>query len=212
MEVCVARASAAIVHQVPPAVKDWFLDWQRNITAAAEQFSGYQGTDVYPPAGGPSDPWVVIVHFENDKSLDEWLNSPVRAQWVDKLRAEVGEFELKKLPGGFSAWFARLHAPVDEIPSWKMAATVLLGLYPTVMLLAIFVSPHTSWMGFSYSMLIGNALSVSILQWIVVPMLMAPLGPWLKARPHKWALSLGGLGVLVGLLVAIAAALRPVTG
>ena len=176
MEVCVARASAAIVHQVPPAAVDWFLDWQRNIMAAAEQFPGYQGTDVYPPAGGQRNEWVAVIHFEDDESLERWLNSPVRAQWVDKLRAEVGEFELKKLPGGFSAWFARLNAPADEIPSWKMATTVFFGLYPTVMLLTIFVAPYTSWMGFSYSMLIGNALSVSILQWIVVPMLMKPLG------------------------------------
>ena len=79
--------------------------------------------------------------------------------------------------------------------------TVFFGLYPTVMLLTIFVGPFTAWMGFSYSMLIGNALSVSILQWIVVPMLMVPLSRWLKAKPGNWALSLGGLGLLTLLLV-----------
>ncbi len=207
-----ARASAAIVHQVPPAAKDWFVEWQRNITTVAERFAGYQGTDVYPPASEQSNEWVSVIHFENDDSLERWLNSPARAECVDKLRAEVGEFELKKRSGGFSAWFAGLDAPPDTVPSWKMATTVLLGLYPTVMLLTIFVGPYTSWMGASYSMLIGNALSVSILQWIVVPILMKPLAGWLKARPDRWALSFGGLGVLLGLLVAIAAALRPVTG
>jgi antibiotic biosynthesis monooxygenase (ABM) superfamily enzyme len=212
MDVCVARASAAVVQQVPPTAVDWFVDWQRKITAAAEQFPGYQGTDVYPPADGQSDQWVVIVHFEDDEALEKWLNSPERAQWVAKLRAEVGEFDLKKLPGGFSAWFAGLNTPADEVPPWKMAMTVFFGLYPTVMLLTIFVAPFTSWMGFSYSMLIGNALSVSILQWIVVPMLMVPLSRWLKAKPGNWAVSLGGLGVLLLLLVVIAAMFRLVTG
>jgi uncharacterized protein len=212
MDVCLARASAAVVQQVPSAARDWFVDWQRKITTAAEQFPGYQGTDVYPPTDAQSNQWVVIVHFEDDESLEAWLGSPVRAQWVEKLHAEVGEFELKRLPGGFSAWFAALSTPADEVPPWKMATTVFFGLYPTVMLLTIFVGPFTAWMGFSYSMLIGNALSVSILQWIVVPALMAPLGRWLKAKPGNWALSLGGLGLLILLLVAMAAVFRPVTG
>ena len=32
MEVCVARASAAIVQRVPPAAVDWFNEWQRGVT------------------------------------------------------------------------------------------------------------------------------------------------------------------------------------
>jgi antibiotic biosynthesis monooxygenase (ABM) superfamily enzyme len=212
MEVRVAKASAAIVQQVPPAARAWFVDWQKKITESAQEFPGYQGTDVYPPTDSQSNQWVVIVHFEDDESLEKWLNSPVRAQWVEKLRARVGEFELKKLPGGFSAWFPGLNTPDDEVPPWKMAMTVFFGLYPTVMLLTIFVAPSTSWMGFSYSMLISNALSVSILQWIVVPLLTPPLGRWLRAKPSNWALSLAGLSLLILLLVAMAALFRVVTG
>lgn len=60
-----------------------------------------------------------------------------------------------------------------------MALTVLLALFPTVMLLTIFVGPVVDPLGFSFSMLVGNALSVSILQWIVMPLLTRRLAPWL---------------------------------
>jgi hypothetical protein len=94
-----------------------------------------------------------------------------------------------------------------------MALTVLFGLYPTVMLLTIFVSPHTSAMGFAFSMLLGNAMSVAILQWILVPALEVPLGPWLQANSRaKQVCSWTGLAALCLLLVIMAAGFRWITG
>ena len=126
MEVRVSRASAVVVQRVPATNADWFMEWQRGIAGAAEAFGGYRGTDVYPPTDSRRDEWVAVVHFENEKSLQEWLDSPVRAQWVDKLQTQVGDFELKELPGGFGSWFAGLgQGPAGATPpSWKMALAV----------------------------------------------------------------------------------------
>ena len=212
MALCMSRASAAIVQQVPPAARDWFVNWQQGISAVAEGFDGYQGTDVYPPAHGQGNEWVAVVHFEDDQSLERWIHSRERAEWVDRLHAKVGEFELTTLRGGFSDWFASLTKDRGGVAPWKMALTVLFGLYPTVMLLSIFVVPYTSVLGLAFSMLIGNALSVAALQWIVVPALEVPLGPWLKADSTKKSISWAGLIGLVALLVVIAAAFRLVTG
>jgi antibiotic biosynthesis monooxygenase (ABM) superfamily enzyme len=214
MEVCVGRASAAIVQRVPPEALDQFKEWQRGVTAAVQAFSGYEGTDLYPPAGDRTDEWVTVIHFDNDESLQHWLDSPVRAKWVEQLRATVGDFELKTLTGGFSLWFAGLTKGDNEVPpAWKMALTVLFALYPTVMLLKIFVVPYTTPLGFSVSMLISNAISVSLLQWVVVPALKSVLGPWLKANSGgSKRLSLGGALLLILLLTAMAVLLRPVTG
>ena len=70
----------------------------------------------------------------------------MRAEWIAKLRGEIGDFRLKTLPSGFGAWFAGLVDGSEGAlpPSWKIALTVLLGLYPTVMLLAMFVGPYTA--------------------------------------------------------------------
>jgi uncharacterized protein len=106
LEVRVSKASAVVVQRVPAARADWFMQWQRGVSGAAESFAGYRGTDVYPPADDQREEWVVVIHFDDEKSLQEWLGSPVRAQWVKKLQEQVGDFELKALPGGFGPWFA----------------------------------------------------------------------------------------------------------
>ena len=122
---------------------------------------------------------MVVIHFDGPETLQRWLDSPVRAEWVEKLRNEMGDFRLKTLPTGFGAWFAGL---VDESegglpPSWKMALSVLFALYPTVMVLTLFVMPHLSPLGLAVTMLISNVLSVSILQWAVTPCSTSGLAP-----------------------------------
>jgi antibiotic biosynthesis monooxygenase (ABM) superfamily enzyme len=213
VEVRISRASAVVVQRVPAAGADWFLEWQRGIAVAAERFAGYRGTDVYPPADGGRDEWVVVIHFDDEKSLRGWLDSPARAGWVEKLRGRLGTFELKALPGGFGPWFAGLARGPAAPPSWKMVLTVLLGLYPTVMLLTLFPGRFTRPLGLALAMLIGNALSVSILQWFVMPVLTTLLAPWLRPPADKQRVySLAGLVLVLVLLAGLALLFRQVTG
>jgi antibiotic biosynthesis monooxygenase (ABM) superfamily enzyme len=202
LEVHSSRASAVIVQQVPPDAVDWFMEWQRGVDEAAKRFAGFRQTDIYPPGEGQGNPWVVAIHFDDEASLQKWLASPERAQLVEQLRARAGDFELQTLPGGFGAWFTSQAHKAPAPPAWKIVISVVLGLFPTVMLLAIFPGPYTSRLGFAGSMLIGNLLSVSILQWLVMPRLTKVLAPWLQANaPQQKALSIGGcVGILVVML------------
>lgn len=209
----VSRSSAVVVQRVPAAAVEGFLEWQRQTCRVAEDFAGYCGTDLFPPTE-PSEEWVALVHFEDDEALNRWLESPERARRVEALRSMVGDFELKTLSGGFGAWFVRGERSADEAPpSWKMVLTVLLGLFPTVMLLTIFVGPLTAPLGLSASMLIGNALSVSILQWAVMPLLTKWLDPWLRTRvptePKAWRYATAGILLVLGGLTFL---FRQVTG
>ncbi len=119
------------------------------------------------------------------------------------LRTRIGEFELKTVSGGLGAWFAdqarasSAHAP----QGWKMVLSVVLGLYPTVMLLSMTIGVVTNRWGLALSMLIGNACSVSILQWGVMPVLTRLFKPWLQANDATQPRLMWG-GVAVVLLAA----------
>jgi antibiotic biosynthesis monooxygenase (ABM) superfamily enzyme len=199
-----ARASSVIVHRVPAGCAERFLEWQRGITRAAEVFSGYQATDEYPPTDSRQPDWVVVIHFDNSEALQRWLDSPARAEWIAKLPAEIVDFQLKTLSAGFGPWFAGLVDHGGLPPHWKMFLIVLLGLYPTVMLLTLFLSPHTNRFGLALAMLIGNAASVAFLEWLGMPVMSRLLGPWLRANGKKTrAFSLVGLALMLAALVAM---------
>lgn len=209
----ISRASAVVIQQVPATAADWFLDWQNGISSVARTFPGYQGTDLYPPSGAQSDQWVTVVHFAESEALQKWLDAPERAEWIAKFRERIGEFELKTLSDGFGFWFASQSKGAETLPpAWKMVMAVLIGLYPTAMLLT-FDAPLVSWMGFSASMLVNLAASVSILQWIVMPQVRKGLGSWLAANSREQTrTSLAGLGVLLFMLAGMVAMFRLVTG
>jgi len=215
MDIRGARVSTVVVQLVPADRVDRFLECQRGLTRAAEGFPGYKGGELYPPADDRHQEWVAVIHFNDHESLQRWIDSPERAEWIKKLRADIGDFQLKTLPPGFGAWFAGLETgPKGEPPpSWKIAMTVLLALYPTVMLLAMFVGPHLSSLGMAFSMLLSNTLSVAITQWVAIPPLMNALGPWLGANaPDKRVQSFGGLVLIWLLLGGLAVLFRVVTG
>jgi antibiotic biosynthesis monooxygenase (ABM) superfamily enzyme len=82
-----------------------------------------------------------------------------------------------------------------------MALTVLVGLYPTVMLLNLLLSPHTQRFGPAVAILIGNVASVAFLEWLGTPFVITPLlGPWLRAGGKEKRTR-----TLVGLVLILAA-------
>jgi hypothetical protein len=198
-----ARASSVIVQRIPPDAVDGFLQWQDGVSAAAAKFPGYQTTEVYPPPDGKQPEatqpeWVVVVHFDDAKTLQDWLDSRQRAEWIAKLPSETKDFQLKMLPGGLGSWFAGVPEGGGPFPHWKMFLSVLLGLYPTVMLLTLFLSPYTARFGLAVAMLIGNAASVAFLEWLGMPILSRLLGPWLRANGKAgWTVSLVGLVLML---------------
>jgi antibiotic biosynthesis monooxygenase (ABM) superfamily enzyme len=211
MAICESNSSAAIVQHVPPASADRFAEWQRGVMQAAAQFPGYLGTDVYPPADQQNDEWVTVLHFENPESLDGWVHSLERRECLDNRPAEVKAYELKHRGAGFAPWFKQPNETFS-VPAWKMALTVLLGLYPTMMLLNVYVLPHFSQLGFSGSRLLGNVVSVALLQWAIVPALKIPLRPWLEAAPARRLLSFAGLAGIVLTLILLAMAFYQIAG
>lgn len=201
LEVHGARASSVIMHRVPPDKVDLFMEIERGITGAASAFPGYQGTEVYPPADLEQLKWIVIIHFDRPESLQNWHESPTRAEWIAKFRREIGEFQLKKVTSGFGLWFAGLVEEGGLPPHWKMALTVLCGLYPTVMVLTMFLAPHTQRFGLAVAVLIGNAVSVCFLEWLGMPVIRRLLGPWLRANGKEGRkLSLVGLALILAAL------------
>ena len=209
------RVSTVVAQRVAADRVPRFLECQRALTEAAMGFPGYQSTELYPPAEGQSGDWVAILHFDDEPSLKHWLDSPVRADWVKKLREEVGEFELKTLPSGYGIWFAGLATGPEgkPPPDWKIAMTVLLGLYPIVMLLYVSIGPYLFPLGLAASMLISNTISVAIGQWITMPVLTNVLRGWFDANtPDKRAFSFGVLALMWLFLIFLVVLFRFVTG
>jgi uncharacterized protein len=213
LEVRGSGASAVIVQRVPVGKAERFLELQHGIVEAASGFPGYQKVDVYPPAGPERAEWVVVIHFDNQDALKRWLDSPLRAEWITRFRQEIGESRLQQMPAGFNAWFTGVVPDGELPPRWKVALSVLLPLYPTVMVLTLFVMPPVDRFGMALTMLVSNILSVCILQWGVSPALNVVLAPWLRANGKAGRkVTLVGVALIVAVLGVLTALFSLVKG
>lgn len=212
VEIREMRASSVIVQAVPADHAEAFVAWQHGIADAAAGFPGYQATELYPPVDD-GDPWVIVIHFDDHEMLEAWLSSPLRAAWVARLPVEVRGFRVETMPTGFGSWVAGLTGRGARVPHWKSFLLVLVGLYPTVMVLSIIVSPQTERFGLALQVLLGSIASVSFLEWIGMPALNRLLGPWLRASGRDGRIvSVVGLLLVAAALVVMAVLFRVAVG
>ncbi len=186
-----SSSTSAIVHHVPVDRVDVFLDWQKKITRVAESFSGYRKTDVYPPTDPLKHDWVVLIQFDSPEALGRWSGSPERAACLDSLPPSLSTF----------SWFAQTS---DSPPAWRMALVVLMALYPTVVLLTMHVGPHLGFLGVAGGLLVSNVMSVSLLQWVVMPLVDRVTSRWIR-RPST---GVRGLLSILGTLGAMTVLFR----
>ena len=198
-----SRYAAIIAQRISPKRHDEYMEWQRAITSAAAKFPGYEKTEVFEPYSDTDPDWITMVHFNNSENLEKWLASDERRFWTKEFIATFGEYRLQRL-GGLASWFSSV-AGSEPVPGWRIALTVVLTLYPTVMLLTKWVSPALASLPFAVVMLLSNMISVAMLQWLFMPVVTRALGFWLQ--PSRSI----GIGRTVAGFVGIAAALAAMT-
>lgn len=193
------RFTAVISQVVAAELREPYLQWQKGITAAASQFEGYQRTEIYEPLPGKTPEWVTLIHFDDHDKLQSWLNSPQRQQWIDRFHEQFGSFNIRLL-GGFGGWFS-MQPQSKPVPGWRMVATVVLALYPVLMVLDLALAPAYAVWPKPVVLLASNIASVAILQWLLMPIVTGALQFWLRPLSEiGWTRSIAGLAVIVGIL------------
>ncbi len=185
-----------VATHVPPGQEARFHAWCAEIQAAQGRFAGYRGTSIHAPAEAGAAPWwTTTIRFGTAPQLDAWLASPERAALLRRADRGFRSFRQRRLPDSFAAWFPGFGE--DAPPLWKQAALVLLVLYPVVMLEMRFLSPRLAALPPALATFLGNALSVGLVTWPLMPIAVAAMGWWLHPRDRRAEL----LGLLLLLLL-----------
>jgi antibiotic biosynthesis monooxygenase (ABM) superfamily enzyme len=182
--------------RVTPGQEQQFRAWQRTVTAAEATFPGFQGSKLEPPIPGVQDDWTCIVRFDSDEHLQAWLKSPQRQRLLDEGKAFSPDFHIRTVRGGFEGWFT-FGGAAAAAPAWKQNMIVLLVLYPVVFLFGRWVQTpllEQAWgLPFWLALFIGNAVSVALLGYLLVPQASRALMWWLTPATDapKWITAAG---------------------
>jgi antibiotic biosynthesis monooxygenase (ABM) superfamily enzyme len=191
-----------VVHgEVPPGSESDFRKWQHGISQAAARRPGFQDARLFPPLPPYQDDWVIIYSFDTEAHLRGWLESPERQQWLRREKAVFHRKDERRLAGGFGNWFAMASdtGTFSLPPPWKQAMTVLLVLYPTVMLVYTFILPFLlRTVPQPLAVFASNVISVATLQYAAMRLANRALRFWLHPKESpRWPLNLGGAGLVL---------------
>lgn len=185
--------------RVPVDQTERFRCWQNEFLEVQKAAPGYLGTD-YSEVGHL---WTIAVRFDSQDNANLFLESPERAAMLAKMESPLhGQ---RRLVLDFGGWFEALPSGAGRPPGWKQMLSVLIAIYPIVILTMRFVEPPLAGLHTSLPLVVlrGNVLSCCLLTWVVMPRLTGALSFWLQpaeGQPSWWERAGTALVLLVLLL------------
>jgi antibiotic biosynthesis monooxygenase (ABM) superfamily enzyme len=199
-------ATEVIVTELKPGKEAEYRDWANRIDQMEGTFPGFRGSYVQPPDPGGTV-WTTLLRFDTVEKLNAWLNSPQRASLLKESENLVDRVVVQRVDTSFPGWVPRDPVTGKSPPSWKTAVLVVMVLFPVVMLELKFLTPHlVRILNPAVATLIGNAISVALVTWPLMPLVAIKLfGWWLypEGRP-QWVSVAGPFAAALVFAIEIA--------
>lgn len=180
------NATEVFVTQIDPSQTRAYREWIAKIHAAEAQFPGFQGLHVQSPNENKSKNWITFLRFDTQEHLENWLQSPQRQAILQEASPFIQSLDTHRVTSSpYAGWFAHTSNNGYIPPVWKQTMLVLLVLFPIVMLEIKFLSPLLTTWNTSPATFIGNAISVSLVSWPLMPLTIHYLRWWLAPETQS---------------------------
>lgn len=208
--------SSVVIEYLVPYAQRWaFRRWHARLVHTAERSEGFIRADRHRPlqCQGGVLKWYSVIHFDQPDHLNHWLSSKPREQVLAAGREIFKSYKFKSFATGLEGWFSRQSGiELDSLgpPAWKQILSVVLGLYPIIML-QDFVFQQLDLFDHwppAHAMLVNNLITTCILTLVVMPLIVRLLDFWLQPAHQRASLRaevIGALGAIVamGLMVFV---------
>lgn len=190
------------VTQIALEQEEAYREWIAKIHRVEATFPGFRGMYVQSPKTSNGRCWITLLQFDTPENLDRWLSSSERQEVLKESTSLISSFESHRIISPYAGWFSSIAK--DGVPAvWKQTMVVLLVLFPVVMFELKYLSPWTANLNLSLGTFIGNAISVSLLAWPLMPLAIWLLSWWLiPSSKHNLGVTLGGFLLMMGLYAA----------
>lgn len=169
-----------ILRRVKPDLVPAFENAVREWIPTALKHDGYLGVFMLKP-GEVTDEYGAIVRFQTMSDWEKFRSWPLYQEFVERIRPMLIDEPRVESLHGLEAFFRGARR---RPPRWKMALLTWVGVCGMVYLnshaLGLLNGHWPWWLTF----LLGNAIVVSGLTWVVMPLLTRAASKWLDAEVH----------------------------
>lgn len=175
-----------MVTEIKPGKEAPYRAWAERIQKLQATYPGYIGSFVQPPQHNETG-WTTVLRFDSGANLERWLKSEARAAMVKESEDLIQGFLAQRVDTSFPGWVPNDPTTGKPPNMWKTAGLVLLTLFPLVMLEIRFLNPHLTMLNPAIGTFIGNAITVALTTWPLMPLAIWGFSAWLfpENRP-RW--------------------------
>jgi uncharacterized protein len=173
------------VTQVSSDKEKAYREWSAKIHEMESEFPGFRGVYYQSPHQSQGKNWITLLQFDTIENLDRWLESKERHEVLKESENLITALESHRVISPYAGWFASI-AKTNQLPAiWKQTMIVLLVLFPIVVFELKYLSPLFTDVNASLSTFIGNAISVTLISFPMMPIAICCLDWGLLPGDHK---------------------------
>ena len=176
-------ATAVITHQVSQRLQFEYEQWLNEISPVCKASEGLLDWHIIRPIAGLTDTYTVIIRYDNQQNLKNWIESEDRKRLVAKINMLLASKEEVRINSGLEFLFN----PVGEKPKtpvrWKQFFVTWSAIFPLVAGIPLGLLPILKWLNIPNTHLLNTLILtgvvVSLMVYVVMPRYTKLVRHWL---------------------------------
>lgn len=172
--------TTTVMRRVKPGHEAFYEQFLEGIIAAAEQFPGHLGVEVFRPESAAAGEYRIVYRFDTGEHLRAWLDSDEHAAWLERAEPHVIGPVRRQFLTGLESWFT-LPGGTSRLPPppYKMAVLTWMTIFPLITLVVVALGPMLDGLALVLRLAITTAVTVPIMTWLVMPRITRLMRWWL---------------------------------
>lgn len=169
--------TSVIIHRPLKKQAAAYEAWLKEILPIAQTYPGHRGVNVIRPHGGGVD-YTIVLHFDTEANLTNWLSSEVRNNLIDKVRPLLDRDEKIEVRTGLEFWFTPTAGAVHA-PPYKQFIITLSAIYPLTLLVPALTHELVAAWPHLLKVLFNDSIVVASMAFIIMPRYVRLISGWL---------------------------------
>jgi hypothetical protein len=165
-------ATVVITHRLRENKLTEYERWLEEIAPLCKASPGHLDWHIVRPIPGLTETYTVIIRFDTEAHVREWMESPTRIRLIEKVRPLLMTDDDFFISSGLDFWFTPAGAKAKVPVRWKQYLVTWSAIYPLALGVPLVVNPILKYLGVSTNRLIATLAVTGIVVFLMVYVVM----------------------------------------